>query len=325
MTMLRLPSLGGGPLGPSCCLALALLGCDPSEEEDGLVDASFRLLDWGCRDCGYKNSPTNGLHELGSFVVDKGLYGSGLAMTAAEDPAGNRFPVLVDGHAIVAETPSGAVMGAGLDGWSLVFEDPSGYELRVVVTAFAYHPDWVLGDPIPTYGLSYHDPKDPDAPLANVCPGRVPDETSVVLVADELYDEATKTVQPEQYGWVTMACGGHAVAKLKFLGHDPNDGYGSSWEQRQAALKMITADYCGTGQSFTQLGQPLMWVDELDNFPASALPYLGQVEARWSEEGALCLDEPRLVSRADVEDVCSIPTCDGDTDLGGARWLTLLP
>jgi hypothetical protein len=49
------------------------------------------------------------------------------------------------------------------------------------------------------------------------------------------------------------------------------------------------------------------------------------VEAKWSEDGALCLDQPRLALRAEVEDRCTLPTCNGDMELGSARWMSLNP
>lgn len=312
-----------GMLGLACCLALPIAACDPQPGPDD-DEASFRDGgDWGCRTCGYTNSPVFGEHPIDRFRVS-GKAAGDLRLVALENPAGVQYPATVQAQSFVATTPAGLVQGSGLIGWSLVLDDGA-FQRSVRISSFQTHPDWVLGQPIPTYGLAYLDPEDPEAPLANVCPDFDPDETSVVLIADELYDVEKKTVSPNESGWVTMACRGHALMKLKFLGHDPNDDYGSQWEQRQAALKMLTADYCGHGHSFTALGEPLEWVDELGNFPAEALPSIDSVEAKWSEDGALCLDQPRLVARSEVDAHCILPTCDGDMDLGSARWMSLIP
>ncbi len=312
-----------GALGLACCLA-STAGCDLEDGEGrDTLEVSLRTGDWGCRTCGYSNSPMFGTHALDRFIGEGGPAGADLKLTEGASPQGDRSSLRVQGQEIIVETPSGAVQGAALVGWSLVFTDGVS-EFLVEVTAFQEHPDWVDGAMIPTYGLSYRDPQDPDGPALNVCPGLGLDHTSVVLITEELYDNAAKTVEPDQKTWVTMACRGHALMKLKFLGYDPNDGYGSSWEQRQAALKMLTADYCGEGHSFTTIGQPLSWVDELENFPAG--PYIdGIVEAKWTEDGASCLDDPRAVPRAEVESFCNPPPCDGDTDLDGARWLSVIP
>src|SRR6185295_18525269 len=61
--------------------------------------------------------------------------------------------------------------------------------------------------------------------------------------------------------------------------------------QRQAMLKMFTADVCGDGTSFTVQGQPLVWADA--NGVTSFVKPPGSLEAIWNEGGALCLDTPR--------------------------------
>lgn len=323
-----IPSL----LGLVCGLALVLPGCDHEDTldpdlelvEPGL-DTSLRSGgDWGCRTCGYTNSPFFGQLPIDRFIVEGGPLGAKLKLSALQDPAGQRYPAQVDEQGFVAVGPAGPVQGGALVGWTLVLTR-EGEEQLVGITAFEQHPDWVDGDLVSTFGLAYHDPEDPDAPVVNVCPGLSPDETSVVLLTDELYDMTSKTVKANQPGWVTMACRGHALAKLKLLGYDPHDAYQSTAEQRQAAIKAITADYCGGGTSFTAVGQPLEWADELGNFRVSDLSPSAAVEARWSEQGALCLNEPRLVPRGDVEALCSLPWCDEGTDLDGARWLTAVP
>jgi hypothetical protein len=319
-------------LGMALGLVLTLPGCDHDDpfdpSRDGIEldpDASPRSGgDWGCRTCGYTNSPFLGQLPLDRFTVAGGPFSSQLELSAALDPTGQSYPVKVDAGQFVAHGPTGLVQGAGLVGWSLVFTDEHG-EQRVTITAFAVHPDWVGGDPIFTYGLAHADPLSPDGTYVNVCPGLSPDETTVVLLNDELYDMATKEVTPDQWGWVTMACRGHALAKLALLGYGRYDAYQSTPPQRQAALKAITADYCGDGTSFTVVGQPLEWADELGNFRVSDLSPDSVVEARWSEDGAVCLNAPRLVPRAEVEAQCSLPWCDDDLELDGARWLTALP
>jgi hypothetical protein len=318
MTMLQSTS---SMLGMALCLAMTVAACDASPDRD---EASFRGGgDWGCPTCTFSNSPV-----FGTFPIDHYLVGhpqsasTELWLTGLENPAGVQYPARVDAQELVAQTPAGDVKGGALQGWSLVFDD-GGTQRRVRVSAFEQHPDWVDGQSIPTYGLAYRESS--EDPYVNVCPGIGADETSVVLIADELYDIEAKTVEPGQTGWVTMACRGHAIMKMKFMGHDPNDDYGSSWEQRQAALKMITADYCGGGHAFTTVGQPLVWIDELGNFPPELLPSIDAVEAKWSEDGALCLDQPRYVTISEVEAYCKLPACGGDMDLGAARWMSLIP
>lgn len=164
------------------------------------------------------------------------------------------------------------------------------------------------------------DNPDDDATHVNVCDEYDPNDTSVVLIMNERYSDTKKTVKPNARGYVSLACRHHALMKMKFVGHDPNDAYHSDVAQRQATLKMITADYCGTGQSFTQFGQPLVWLDSLGLF--SSIPPTTTHEAVWDDKGAICLDTPRYVSPSDVAGVCSIPTCTG---YEAGYWETLNP
>ena len=324
MTMLRTTM---SMLGSAAGLATILAACDPQPRPDEPLETSFRGGGgWGCQTCGYSNSPFFGTLPIDRLRTgtNKDQGSTDLRLVALQSPAGVQHPARVEVQELVADTPAGPVQRGSLQGWSLVLDDGASQHL-VAISTYEEHPDWVTGQLIPAYGLAYHDPVDPDHPLVNVCPGIGPDETSVVLITDELYDVTTKEVLPDQPGWVTLACRGHALMKLKFLGHDPHDDYGSNWKQRQAALKMVTADYCGQGHSFTAVGQPLAWVDELGNFPEEALPSILGVEAKWTAYGAVCLDEPRLVPRAEVEAQCSIPTCNGDMGHEGVQWVSVLP
>jgi hypothetical protein len=66
-----------------------------------------------------------------------------------------------------------------------------------------------------------------------------------------------------------------------------------------AMLKMLTADYCGTGRSYTVDGQPLKYGDS--NHWCSQPPIIPSavcsIEALWAEKGAVCVDTPRRVDR----------------------------
>ena len=85
---------------------------------------------------------------------------------------------------------------------------------------------------------------------------------------------------------------------------------------RQATLKMITADYCGGGQSYTANGTPVVWRNRAGTVDSTDLHTPDAVEAVWTAGGALCLDTPRI---ADV--TCQLPSCAG-LDLEDGEWLT---
>jgi hypothetical protein len=114
------------------------------------------------------------------------------------------------------------------------------------------------------------------------------------LEADKV-DGDSLTVQERDPRWFSFGCAGHALSKLALNAHTYSsavNGFVTSVEERTAFLKMITADYCGIGKSFTVPGTALDWMDDRGFTKYhSVQPTL---EAKWSHEGALCLDTPRL-------------------------------
>jgi hypothetical protein len=86
------------------------------------------------------------------------------------------------------------------------------------------------------------------------------------------------------------------------VGSDGLPPYYTTIAERQAMLKMFTADYCGAGRSFTVDGQDLHYGDANHWYPGTpsldhsggVIPSgTGSVEALWDDKGAVCLDEPR--------------------------------
>jgi hypothetical protein len=123
--------------------------------------------------------------------------------------------------------------------------------------------------------------------------GMNPDET--IVFEGDRFDRERKTVSRDRDDdWLNFGCAGHALAKLYLMRHtittQPLPFDEASWQHRQAMLKMLVADYCGTGRAFTTPGQPLVWMTR--GFPYALRP-LG-VEARWSAHGAICIGTPRL-------------------------------
>ncbi len=273
---------------------------------------------WSCGTCEFKNSPTLGAHPLGTVRIGEGTRDSA-GLLAVRDPGGTLHPVAIVDHAVVARTPEGDVDGDALVGWGLVVEHTDRTRSEIGIEAYEEVADWVTGSPVATYGLDYQSVGE----RKGVCAGLGRDGTNVTIVAGETYDDATKTVTPDQPAFATFACRGHALAKMRLMGYAPNDGYGSTWEDRQATLKMLTADYCGTGESFTVVGQPLSWLDRLGLFTPDVAK-ASKLEARWDLDGAQCLDTPRAVKRDEVEAACSIPRCEDSVDSKPA-WLTYLP
>jgi hypothetical protein len=127
------------------------------------------------------------------------------------------------------------------------------------------------------------------------------------------YDAKAKTVfqtGPAVEGWFNIACAGTAVAKMHLLRHtqagESNTGQcqlSTSPDERQAMLKMITADVCGGGHSFTHDGKDVRYMDRnhfrsfdlaKDPSPYPSLPGSSSLEGVWTSKGAACLSTPRL-------------------------------
>ncbi|WP_428261800.1 ADYC domain-containing protein [Haliangium sp.] len=134
-----------------------------------------------------------------------------------------------------------------------------------------------------------------------------------VLLSGERYswsDKAVIDAGPAAAGWFNIACEDNALYEMKFQGYDPEPALLSlphtTANERQAALKMITADYCGTGYSFTETGTSLHWLNDA-LWSDNGAPPASSFEAKWGPTGALCLDNPRLATLAEIASECDLP------------------
>jgi ADYC domain len=112
----------------------------------------------------------------------------------------------------------------------------------------------------------------------------------------------------------SMACAGDPIAGLYMAGHsaasDPNKV--TSESDRQAMLKMLAGDYCGTGVSYAFDTPPEHFVDATGRLPPLAdAPTAKTLEAVWTDKGAVCLQNPRFPEQANqIAAACSLPRCD---------------
>jgi hypothetical protein len=135
----------------------------------------------------------------------------------------------------------------------------------------------------------------------NLC-GANPDDNDnmadfhAVLFADDRIDPDKLEVYGETADWFNIGCAGSALAKQHLLAHTRAAGAltasATTLAQRTANLKMLTADYCGVGAPFTVPGQRLHWRDANNWY--NDLPSAGEIEARWTAAGAICLNTPRV-------------------------------
>jgi ADYC domain len=207
---------------------------------------------------------------------------------------------------------------------------------RIRIDDFARIPYWTGPlAAVPAYRLLYQKVGATTSIWTNVC--KAPEnvildpewqgghETYALLISDERYDRDAKRVRDDGNadGWFNIACAGTALAKMVLMRFDPHIpatdlDYYTIPTRRTTTLKMLTADYLGFGEAFTQGGLPMQWADSLGWHPELA-PNVS--EAVWDENGAVCLDTPRLDGiESDmlkkIEDVCNAtpgctmpPTC----------------
>jgi len=90
----------------------------------------------------------------------------------------------------------------------------------------------------------------------------------------------------------TFGCRGTALAKCVELGYKPwQTVAGTSMRSyHQACTRMLRADYCGDGTSWTTDGTPINLYDDLD-IQTDAASWL--VDAEWDADGALCTNNIR--------------------------------
>lgn len=287
-------------------------------EEPGVALQSRDCPTWKC---GFNAAEVNG-HSLAELNLD-GVANADGARIVGFVPPPLRFGYVldVDGDELVARKGGQVLRGAQMIGAILLVRLPGGLTIPVTILGQEKVDSWAAGrPPITAYALVYPEPQELLG-VKNVCTGSLLDPLANVatVLGGERYDQATKTVVSSPR-WLTLACAGSAAAKLALLGYGPQSS-ATTVDQRQATLKMITADYCGDGESGTANGTPIQWENHDGSVSLGAGEAPGPVEAVWTEDGALCLEATRL---AGFEAGCELPACAG-LDLDDGEWRTRVP
>ncbi|HLL25428.1 MAG TPA: ADYC domain-containing protein, partial [Kofleriaceae bacterium] len=137
---------------------------------------------------------------------------------------------------------------------------------------------------------------------------RIPNNHAVLFEGERI-TAATKTVADDSRYWFNIGCAGTALAKLHLTGRTEaaqSVGFATDIDDRQAMLKMLVGDYCGTGRAFTVQGQPLMWRDDQGTIDMPTSP-ASELEAAWTADGAWCLSTPRLVKHPSAASAAKFP------------------
>lgn len=309
------------------------------------TDGTTRCQPWGCG----ANSATVGdgliFDELDSTGLEANAGGVRIAGVTAPD--GNPAEIIVE---------RGELFAHSLDGlheyrWSALVgtvirlhsdKTSADYELQIQrVDSIGY---WRgTPDKVPFYDIRARKADSGDKFDQVICKKDVlaedPRWTSVPHMAlafeGDRYHAAEKTVYDSTgSSWFNLACAGTAPAKLHLqrytnvgaLDDLGNVKYPTSLEQRTALLKMFTADYCGTGESFTVDGTPLEYGSKDDSIPFDTSRGIASYEAIWGPAGPICLNTPRIYSIDDVNAECHFerPKCDAYIEAGWQDYGALI-
>ena len=168
------------------------------------------------------------------------------------------------------------------------------YELTVEAS-------WDAGSAQPTYMFFWDDGWGEGAESTCTIPGETTEMTAVVYPGVDVHEPSGSIHETPEL--LTIACTGGAVGKAALWGYRPDDLAASHGSDGvgifEASVRMIRADYCGDGQSWTSPGTPVLVEDNLGiNGPLPSVWLPGQSspadEAVWDRYGAVCLAVTRV-------------------------------
>jgi hypothetical protein len=311
-------------------LAMSVAGC----VQQPMAVASSAVVgncpDWGCPSNAASMGDRLVFHEVDSCRQEANA--AGIRMVGF-DLGGTDMMLQVLGDEMFAIDTSTTARYSGdqlVGGILKLHSTTTGEYFDVAITDRGETDFWV--DPsrtVPTYTFKYRlgqrPPRYPELGdregFAALCAGKhldpesqqtMPDEQLALVFGRDRYDARAKTVAlTGGECWINIACAGSAVAKMHLLRHTEagsDANHITDVGQRQAMLKTITDDICGTGRSFTQDGEDVYYQDIRAWHPLPSV--LGKLEAVWDQNGAVCLDEPRRARedpdiRARISSECS--------------------
>jgi hypothetical protein len=317
--------------------AMSAVACGELETQTAVVE-SAGVVDPPCPDwgCGTNTATVFGnlsFHELSTCGVPNAAGLTLVDATKDTGPFGTHVQLSVVGDQLLGHVGGEVLQGTALLGLTLNLASPSG-AVRVTIAAVGSTDYWVSpGPPVPTYTLTWQGTAAGQMPraLCGLPPAELPDEwwdltggdaALAIVFAGDRYDGAHKTVVSEGPAdsastcWFNIACAGSAAAKLHLLRHTvagSDTTHRTTLPQRQAMLKMITDDICGTGESFTVNGEGVYYEDMRRWHPFPEAPE--SIEALWDDRGAMCLDVPRRqredpLMRSRIQRACALASHD---------------
>lgn len=298
-------------------------------DDAGPIDEDHAALNacpnWGCGTNAASMGDGIAFHELDW----SGREANDVQVRVVSFALANGAPVRmrVVGHTLQGIERNGTVrFGTALEGSIIELAHPqSRFQLKIEDVSETEF--WVgIGPDVPTYKFLYREigRRDQWFPLCEglgLADDRQWDgirQIALVFRGDR-YDGIRKVVTATGAAtgtWFNVACAGTTPAKLHLLRHTDagtDAAHVTTRLQRQAMLKMLTADYCGRGRSFTTDGHPLKYMDAQGWYPFQP-NQVRSYESIWTHAGAVCLDEPRRLLKEptigdDIRRECARPSC----------------
>lgn len=297
----------GGLLVFSCSL-----GCDPAADGEAV---RFRPATGGGGTGGmYLNTNAIGPHDVAAIDLDGATY-DGLRLERVRVVQHGKLvdldAVWADDGALIGRRGGTLFQGAQLVGsrWDLKLTR-DGHPSQATLTIVAHEP----GAPH-RFTFAY---EGKDVAPGMMCDADESGSRAAVAIADLAVDPATGAMTGRA-NTLYLACVSGAVGKATTWGYTP---WALGVAGFEAAVRMVRADYCGDGTSWTKPGEAILIDDAWDVHAAVKGKYA--VEALWGTEGALCLRTPRLAGLAADDVECGgapLPVCGPTADLDGAALM----
>jgi hypothetical protein len=285
----------------------------------------------GCHDWGCKANAASTLdghvfhdHDLGLLGTGGAANSGGLWITGVLAPDGAPMSLEVppgDLDQLIGKVGDDTLAGGELLGTRILMTDGT-QTYKLWLDGIDRLDFWVGGGHATSYFFTVQTGDDlAREPLCRAASGELEgwdgQMNNAVVFRGDRYKAREKTVAVVTDTWINIACAGTAIAKLHLLRHTTAGSTSrctATQPERQAMLKLLTADYCGDGTAYTEDGTPLMYADHNhwyhDGTDLSDPVQRTRAEAVWNERGAVCLRTPRLFPLDQIE--CHVQRCPND-------------
>jgi hypothetical protein len=235
------------------------------------------------------NVATNGVNINGVNINGVNINGTGLAATLAAVqlagvtlPGGELSSAWLDGSMIRGTLNGLSVSGLGMDEAEFNGIRGDGTGVRVKIDSVTAPPS---GNDVWRYNVAY---QKEDGNWAPICPGS--GVLSVAVSGRWNYQFGTPGGGSKQAdsSVFTFGCAGAAVEKCVTMGYRPWASHqGVNLDaHHQACVRLIRADYCGEGVTFTTNGRTINLYDALG---IQTDDRLWVIDAEWDTTGARCV------------------------------------